>query len=50
MTGKPDTRAHALSYIASDVPDGMRLVAWRKTAAMPRRKHHRVALGRLRRH
>jgi hypothetical protein len=38
----------ALSYIACDVPEGMRLAAWRRAAEAPRRKHRSIG-RRLRR-
>jgi hypothetical protein len=39
--------AQALAYIASDVPEGMRLASWRATVA-PRRPARRLAGIRIR--
>lgn len=49
MTTHTPPFGQAVSYIACDVPEGMRLAAWRKTSAVARpRRRKLMALRRSR--
>ena len=37
-------QAQALTYIACDVPDGMRLATWRKAAGVGRRRRRKLKM------
>jgi hypothetical protein len=42
MAGQALPYSQAMTYIACDVPDGMRLATWRKAAGVQRRRRRKL--------